>query len=211
MNSHAEMDDWGYESIPVPPDGSCFFTSISKAMNDSMHKWMDVPKIRDIMAHHIDRYKRINPGDEICSTQQISQKFIRYMSAAAMDETSLVMHNEEAAVLNSKKFKTPEALARHVLYTNCWADQSMIRSFLKSTNYMISVVLFDRRTKKPIFSPREWTFNKTFYICIQLERNHYTPLRLIFKETPLDMCTSRDVIRSLMSAIRSDYDFENMY
>jgi len=205
------MDDWGYESISVPSDGSCFFTSISKAMNDSMHKWMDRPNIRDIMNHHFDRYKRINPGNKTNSTQNISQKFIRYMSAAAMDETSLIMHNEEAAVLKSKTFETPEELARHVLYTNCWADQSMIRSFLKSTNYMISVVLFDRRTKKPIFSPREWTFNKTFYICIQLEMNHYTPLRLIFKETPLDMCISRNVIRSLMSAMGSEYDFEDMY
>lgn len=133
------------------------------------------------------------------------------MSASAMDDISLEMYNEDALVLKSERFETPEGLARHVLHSDCWADQSMIRSFMQSMLYNVCIVVFDRRTRKPIYSPKEWSFNKKFYICIQLQGNHYTPIRLVYKETPLDMCVSRRVIKRLMSACSEEYDFGNMY
>lgn len=46
------MAHWGFENIPVPINGSCVFTSISMAINDSMGKWMTNPNIREIMEHH---------------------------------------------------------------------------------------------------------------------------------------------------------------
>jgi hypothetical protein len=206
------MDDWGFEDVPVPADGSCFFSSISIAMNDSMAKWMGIPPIRDMMEHHWERFNRMNEMMGIeTNPDRITQRFIRYMSASAMDDVSLEMYNEDARCLRKKRFDTPEELARHVLNSNCWADQSMIRTFMRSTQYMVCVVLLDRRTSKPIFAPREWTFNKPVYICVQLHGNHYTPLRLNYRGSPLDMCVSRREIRCLMSALSTEYDFEGMY
>lgn len=201
------MEDWRFENIPVPGDGSCFFTSISVAMNDSMDKWLRIPQLRSVMEHHWERYSLL----KLENTDRITQKFVRYMSASAMDKISLEMHNEEASTMNEKIFETPEDLARHVLRSNCWADQAMIRSFMQSTLYMISVVLFDRRTRKPIYAPKEWTYKKMLYICIRLEGNHYTPLRLIFANRPLDMCVGRKEIRMLMSVLSSEHDYEKMY
>ena len=132
-----EIDDWGFQCISVPADGSCFFTSVAVAMNDSMEKWMAKPRVKAMMKHHWERFNILN----LEVTEQITPRFVRYMSASAMDEVSLVMHNEEASVLRKRKFDTPEDLAKHVLDSKCWADQSMIRSFMRSMLYMVSIVI----------------------------------------------------------------------
>lgn len=207
MSLNITMDDWSYNIIPVPPDGSCFFTSISMAMNESMDEWILKPKIKDLMQHHWDRFNSL----KIEETDHISPKFIRYMCASAMDEHSLIMFNEEASSMKEKKFEKPEELARHILYSNCWGDQSMIRSFMQSMKYMVCLVVFDVKTRKPIYTPKEWTYNKEMYICLHIERSHYTPLRLQYKGEDLDLCVDRKTIRKFMSICSDEYDFKSMY
>ena len=203
------MGDWSFEVTSVPSDGSCFFTSVSIAMNDSMKRWILIPTITNALGTHWERYKSFKGQDDL--QDNITSTFIRFMSASAIDEISLEMYNEDAMVLKLEKFKTPQELARHVISSNCWADQAIIRSFMRSMMYNICVVLFDYRTKKPIFLPKEWTFNKMLYICLMLKGNHYTPIRLVYKETPLDMCVSRQDIKRFMSSYNNEYKFEEMY
>ena len=96
------MEDWQFETINVPADGSCFFSSIAITMNDSMDRWMSIPRIKKMMMHHWDRYIRLG----LENTDDITPKFIRYMSASAMDTDGLDMYNAEASILKKKQFKT---------------------------------------------------------------------------------------------------------
>ena len=59
--------------------------------------------------------------------------------------------------------------------------------------------------------PTEWTYNKEIYICLQIEGEHYTPMRLSYKNKELDMCLSRGDIRCLMKACSIDYDYLGLY
>ena len=189
------MEGWGFHEIEVPADGSCFFTSISIALNDSRDSWIKNQKLSPRIRHHIERYERIEKE----SLTEITPKFIRYMAASAMDNISLEMYNQEADLSRRKKFENTEDFARHILRSNCWADQSIIRSFMKSLNYEFSVIVFDHSLGKPTYMPEEWTYRKELYTCLHIQRNHYTPIRLAYDGNTYDLCVPRKVIRSLMN------------
>lgn len=201
------MEDWQFETIDVPADGSCFFTSISVAMNDSIDRWVLIPRIKEMMMHHWDRYNRLG----IEKADDITPKFIRYMSASAMDTDGLEMHNAEASTLKKKQFKTPEELARHILYSNCWADHSMIRSLMKSMGYTISIVVFDSLISDTVYMPKEWTYRKDLYTCLQLEGQHYSPMRLSYKGDQMKLCVDRGVVRKMMHECNDGCDVDSIY
>lgn len=201
------MEDWQFETLDVPADGSCFFTSMSLAMNDSMDRWMTIPRIKEMIMHHWDRYTGLGIED----ADDISPKFVRYMSASAMDTDGLVMYNAEASLLKKKKFETPEELARHIIYSKCWADHSMIRSFMKSMGYMISIVVFDNLISDIVYMPKEWTHKKELYVCLQLKEQHYRPMRLSYKGHDMKLCVDREVIRNMMYECKEGCDVDSIY
>lgn len=182
--------------VEVPPDGSCFFTSISIAMFDSIETWGRSPIMRKLLRHHWSRYSTIFPGEE----QEMTAKFIRYMAASAMDEIGLTMHNEEAKTMRKKQFKKPEEFSRHILYSNCWADQAIIRSFMKSLQYRLCIVVIDHETRKTVYMPIEWTHEKDFYMCVCLEGSHYTPIEIEYKEEKVDMCLDSNSLKIILES-----------
>ena len=191
-----DTDNNGFKlsKVEVPADGSCFFTSVSIAMYDSIEKWGKSSRMRRYFKHHWSRYITIFPG----SNEEMSPKFIRYMAASAMDEDGLLMHNEEAKILKRKEFKTPEELARHILHTDCWADQAIIRSFMKSLHYTVCVVVIDQETQQTIYMPPEWTSRKEFYICVCLEGEHYTPIHVEYRGEKVQMCMDGTTLRYML-------------
>lgn len=201
------MEDWQFETIDVPADGSCFFTSIAIAMNDSMDRWESIPRIKEMMMHHWDRYTRLG----LEKTDDITPKFIRYMSASAMDTAGLELYNAEASMLKKKQMKTPEELARYIIHSRCWADHSMIRSFMKSMGYTISIVVFDSSISDTVYMPKEWTHNKELYICLQLEGQHYSPMRLSYKEDKMKLCVDRGVVRKMIHECKDGCDVDSLY
>lgn len=201
------MVDWQFETIDVPADGSCFFTSISIAMNDSMDRWVSITSIKEMMMHHWDRYSRLG----LENTDDITPKFIRYMSASAMDTAGLELYNAEASILKKKQFDTPEELARHIIHSRCWADHSMIRSFMQSMGYTISVVVFDSSINDTVYMPKEWTYKKELYTCLQLDGQHYSPMRLSYNNDYMKLCVDRGVIRKMMHECKDGCDIDNIY
>ena len=194
------MHGWGFHEIEVPADGSCFFASIAIALNDSHEIWAKNEKIGKRILHHIERYE----GIEEETLTEITPKFVRYMAASSMDEIGLEMYNQEASLSRRKKFETKEDFAKHILRSKCWADQSIIRSFMKALNYQFSVIVFDHELGKPTYMPEEWTHRKELYTCLHIHMNHYTPIRLALNGETYGLCVTRRVIRSLMS----DYPVE---
>ena len=189
------------EQVSVPSDGSCFFTSISVAMFDSIETWGDSSKMRKIFKHHWSRYSTIFPDVK----EEMSANFIRYLSASAIDEHSLLMSNEEAKILKRKQFKRPEEFARHILYSSCWADQGIIRSFMKSLHYMVGLVIIESENKRVVYMPPEWTKGKEFYICVCLDDNHYTPISVEYKEEKVGMCMSKEILEYMLDSCDIKY------
>lgn len=200
----SSTEDWQFESINVPSDGSCFFTSVSIAMNDSVDEWMMCPRIKDIMMHHWERFNRL----KIEETSVITPKFIRYMSASSMNDGYLEIHNAEASIMNEKIFKTPEELARHVLHSECWANHAMMFTFMKSIENRISLVVFDILAGGTVYMPKEMTYKKKLYICLELKNNHYTPMRISYKGVAMKLCICRPVIRHMMSECNEEGDID---
>jgi len=196
------MEGWGFHEIEVPADGSCFFTSIAMALNDSHETWAKNEILGKCILHHIERYE----GIEEVTLSDITPKFVRYMAACAMDEVGLEMYNQEASLSKRKKFETMEDFAKHILKSRCWADQSILRSFMKALKYQFSIVVFDHDLGKPTYMPSEWTFRKELYTCLHIRNNHYTPIRLALDGETYGLCVSRRVIRNLMSSYPVDVD-----
>jgi hypothetical protein len=189
-------DGFKLTQVSVPADGSCFFTSISIAMFDSIETWGSSPIMRKLFRHHWSRYSTIFPEEK----EEMTAKFIRYMAASAMDEIGLIMHNEEAKTMRKKQFKKPEEFARHILYSNCWADQAIIRSLMKSLQYRLCIVVIDHETRKTVYMPTEWTYEKEFYICVCLEGCHYTPIHIEYKEEQIDMCLDSNSLKIILES-----------
>ncbi len=182
--------------VAVPADGSCFFSSVSIAMYDSIQKWGNSARMRRYFKHHWSRYAQIFPGAD----EEMSPKFIRYMAASAMDKEGLLMHNEEAKILKRKQFDTPEEFARCILHTNCWADQAIIRSFMKSLHYTVCVVVVDEESRQTVYMPPEWTRRKEFYLCVCLDGEHYTPINVEYKGEKVEMCMNRDELKNMLES-----------
>ena len=184
------------KQISIPSDGSCFFTSISVAMFDSIEIWGNSPKMRKLFKHHWSRYSTIFPE----AKEEMSAKFIRYLAASAMDEHGLLMSNEEAKMIKKKQFEKPEDFARHILYSSCWADQGIIRSFMKSLQYLVGLVIIDLETNRVVYMPKEWTKGKDFYICVCLDNNHYTPISVEYNDEKVEMCMNKETLTHMLNS-----------
>lgn len=200
------MGEWGAEIIETPRDGSCFFTSIAIAMNDSVEMWCSIDELRTPMEKYWERYL------ETCREPiaEVTPDLVRFMCAQNIDEDILTMFNEEANYrrttqkVNAKMFKTKEQLGRHMMKKSTWGDQASLRAFVKSLDFQCAVIIFDDRAGGMIRLPEEWTKDKKAYICLKRERNHYNLIRLSSHRYNLPLCVTREFMLDLLKNVYGD-------
>jgi len=188
------MEDWAVRLLPVDADGSCFFSSIAIALNESMHSWGKNKKITKILRDHW--YSFLELGLE--SPDNFTSKFVRYITSTSIDQDDLEAHNNIASADDKRKFDSVTKLAEHVLHTNCWVDTVTFGAFLKSLDCSVAVVVIDHDIKEPLCVFDEVVQNKDFYICLWLQDYHYEPIQLVYKERDLPLCVSRESILAFM-------------
>lgn len=188
------IEDWAIRLLPVDADGSCFFSSIAIALNESMQSWGKNKKITKILRKHW--YSFLELGLE--SPDNFTSKFVRYITSISIDQDDLETYNNIASADNKGKFDSVTKLAEHVLHTNCWVDTVTFGAFLKSLDCSVAVVVIDHDIKEPLCVFDEVTQNKDFYICLWLQDYHYEPIQLVYKEQDLPLCVSRESILAFM-------------
>jgi hypothetical protein len=188
------MDDWFIRLVPVPADGSCFFSSIAIALNESVESWKHHKKIKEMLKTHWHNY--LSLGFE--SPDNFTPKFIRYITSMNIDDDDLSWYNDIAQADGKNKMDTADDLAEHVLLSDCWVDTTMFGAFLKSLDCRVAVVVLDHELKQPLNIPDNLTKDKDFYICLWLQDDHYQPMQLVYKTHELGALVSRDSIRKFM-------------
>lgn len=198
---------WCASVIDTPRDGSCFFSSIAIAMNDSIDTWYDIEELRIPMEKYWEMYKR--DTDETLT--EVTPDLVRYMCSLNVDDGILELYNVEAGYrietekVKAKVFETKEDLGKHMRVKTTWGDHASFHSFLKSLNYKCGVVVFDAEIGGMSYLPPEWTKNKKTYICLRRESNHYGVVRLRrkvgdgYENQPL--CVSRGNILDMVRTI----------
>lgn len=201
------MSDWYFDLVETPKDGSCFFASISHAMNECIDAWYEVEPLRHKMEKYWDDYRQ-ETGDNLT---EVNQRFIRFMCSKNIDNDIMEMHNAEAEYRRdtgekgARIFETVKEFQDHVLNTKCWADHSIFLAFHRSLDYRCSLIVFDSETEGIPYLEREWTENKDFYICLRREDDHYSTIRLTRGEKIMKLCVDRktmvDMVRDLNSTL----------
>lgn len=136
---------WYVEVLDTPRDGSCFFSSIAMAMNDSLEMWDDIPELRVPMERYWELYRE-DTGDNLC---EVTSDLVRFMCSLNVDEIMLELYNEEAQCrietekVKAKKFNTCEEFGRHMRKKSTWGDHATFYAFLKSLDYHCCVIVFD--------------------------------------------------------------------
>ena len=195
------MDEWFIRLVPVPPDGSCFFSSIAIALNKSVQSWMQNKKIKKMLRTHWHNY--LSLGLE--SPDNFTARFVRYISSVSIGEEDLVAHNEIARADDRETFGSTDDMAEHVLFSDCWVDTVTFGAFLKSLDCSVAVVVLDHQLKLPLNMLDALTKNKDFYICLWLQDSHYQPIQLVHKGQELGAVVSRECIRNFMEDCYPDH------
>lgn len=189
------IDDWAIRLLPVDSDGSCFYSSIAIALNESMQIWGKNKKVKRILRNHWYRFLELG----LESPDNFTPKFVRYITSTQIDQDDLEACNNIAIADNNAQFDSIPELADHVLNTNCWIDTVTFGAFLKSLGCSIAVVVIDHEIKEPLCVLEELTHNKDFYICLWLQDYHYQPIQLVYKGEDLQLCVSRESILAFMN------------
>ena len=204
---------WNCSIIDTPKDGSCFFTSIAIALNDSESSWQNHDRLRELMKNYWDLYRQ-ETGE---APPGVTPAMVRFMCSLNLDEDSLIIYNAEAEYRretehekNVKIFKKLDDMKRHVRNTNCWADHSIVRAFLKSLKYRCCVVVFDSEVGGMTHLPVEWTKNKDIYICLRRDLNHYRVVRMVWesenKRVEMPLCLPRRDMLKIAQDVRNSLD-----
>lgn len=206
---------WKVDLIEVPGDGSCFFTSISIAMNSCLTELSENEFICSQMSKYIEGYE----NDVEKDLMELSPRFIRYICSKNIDKCIFDTYVQEAkdrkesGEKHVKMFKTIETMSHHILRSNCWADHSVIRSFFNAFDCKLSIIVFDSSYGGIVYFQKEWTEDKDFYICLQRENNHYRPMSFTRESETLPLCMKRDSIVEVVSYIKetTDASIDNVY
>ncbi|CAM9202239.1 unnamed protein product [Pylaiella littoralis] len=190
------MTDWAIKLVPVPSDGSCFFSSVAVALNRSTAVWTGDEIIRHRLCVYWQEYLAL--GLEAEAPDYFTPGCMRYMASVNIDDGDLVSYNENARADGKKTFGTAESLAEHVLRSKCWVDSTTFGAFLKSLDCSVSLVVLDRSVPEPLHMFEELVRDKTFYICLSLENDHYQPIQLVYRGVSLPFCVRRKTIRKFM-------------
>ena len=188
------IEDWAIRLLPIEADGSCFFSSIAIALNESLHVWGNNKRIRKILRNYW--YSFLESGLE--SPDNFTPLFVRYITSISIDKDDLDAYNNIAGADNKKKFDSVPEMAKHVLETSCWVDTVTFGAFLKSLDCRIAVVVIDYCIKEPLSVLEELTKNKDLYICLWLQDEHYQPIQLVYQGRDLPLCVSRECMRDFM-------------
>jgi hypothetical protein len=194
---------WGAEVVDTPRDGSCFFSSIAIAMNDSLDVWCSEEELRVKMEEHWEDFHRVT-GQTL---DKVTSDLVRFMCSKNVDDNILEAYNQEAAFRrnslgnkNAKIFKTTEDLGKYMRKKSTWGDQASLHAFLKSLDFVCGIVIFDAGIGGIVRLPEEWTKDKKVYICLRREASHYNVVRLCRTDTNtrLNMCVTRECIIGLL-------------
>lgn len=188
------MDDWFIRLVPVPSDGSCFFSSIAFALNKSVESWGNNKKLKNILRTHWHNFLDLGLEDP----DYFTAKFVRYITSISIDQDDLNCYNDIAVADGNTKIESADDMAEHVLLSNCWVDTTTFGAFLKSLDCLVSVVVIDHEIKQPLYMLNALTKQKEFYICLWLQDNHYQPMQLVYRGQELGAFVSRDVILKFM-------------
>lgn len=188
------IEDWAIRLLPVDADGSCFYSSIAIALNESMHSWGKNKHIKNLLRNHWHSFLKMG----IESPDNFTPTFVRYITSVSIDKDDLEAYNDIASADKKTKFESVAGMAEHVLHTNCWVDTVTFGAFLKSLDCRIAVVVIDHSIKEPLSVFDELTKNKDFYICLWLQDDHYQPIQLVHQGEDLPVCVSRGFILKFM-------------
>lgn len=188
------IEDWSIRLLPVDADGSCFFSSIAIALNESMQSWGGNKKIKNMLRDHWHRFLELG----LESPDNFTPTFVRYITSISIDQDDLEAYNNIASADNKKQFDSIPEMAAHVLSTNCWIDTVTFGAFLKSLECSIAVVVIDHEIKEPLCVLHELAHNKDFYICLWLQDYHYQPIQLVHQGEDLQLCVTRESILAFM-------------
>lgn len=189
---------WEVEVIDTPRDGSCFFSAIAMALNDSIEMWYGIDELRIPMEMYWGKYHEETNEN----LTEVTSDLIRYMCSINIDKNILETFNAEAEYrretekVSALKFNTPKELGQHIRNKTTWGDHASFHAFLKSLNFNCAIIVFDAELGGIQFLPREWLKNKKSYICLRFEDNHYGVIRLkkhnlcVTRETMIDMIES---------------------
>jgi len=201
MNMNIEQ--YSVDIIDVERDGSCFFSSISYAMNQSLEMWKEYEFLREKMESYWDEYTKIHEP-----LSKVTSHLIRYICSKNIDQDMFETHcieaddriNENESGVD--KFKDIEDMKEKVLNGNVWGDHSIIRSFFKAFENRFSLVIFDKDyAGGVVFFQKEWTKNKDMYMCLQRENNHYRVMRLSYKDNKYNVCMTKKQIRHFKKVV----------
>ena len=185
------MSEYSVDVIDVKRDGSCFFSAIALAMNQSIEKWRDYNFLRIRMEDYWNSYV-----EEHGNLKEVTPELIRYICSENIDEDIFETHcilysdRDNNADDCSEKFDSIEEMKEGVL-NDYWGDHSVIQSFFKAFNNRCALVIFDLQFGGIVYFQKEWTKGKDLYICIQRDNNHYKALRFCKGDKKLDMCIGR--------------------
>ena len=201
---------WEVEVIDTPRDGSCFFSAIAMALNDSIEMWYGIDELRIPM----ERYWNLYHEETSENLTEVTSDLIRYMCSINIDENILETFNAEAEFRretekndNIAKFKTPKDLGDHFRKKNTWGDHASFHAFLKSLNFNCAIIVFDAEFGGIRFLPKEWTKSKKAYICLRFEDNHYGVIRL--KEQK-NLCVTRETVIEMIESVKEFVDADKI-
>lgn len=203
---------WCAEVIDTPRDGSCFFSSIAMAMNDSIEMWYEIDELRVPMEKYWEEYR----NDTQINLCEVTSDLVRFMCAKNVDKIILDIYNAEAEFrietekVPAKKFNTTKELGHHMRKTTTWGDHAALHAFLKSLHYHCGIIVFDAEFGGMRYFPPEWTRNKKAYICLRLEGNHYGVVRLKRKDTNEEqlLCVTRDIMIDVVKSVNGIVDVD---
>ena len=194
-------NNWFIRLVPVPSDGSCFFSSVAVALNESVESWRHNKKLKNILRTHWHNF--LDLGLE--NPDSFTALFVRYITSISIDQDDLDCYNDIADADGTKKIDSADDMAEHVLLSNCWVDTTTFGAFLKSLDCSVAVVVIDYEIKQPLYMFDALTKNKEFYICLWLQDDHYQPLQLAYKGQEFGAFVSREVILNFMGDCYPDH------
>lgn len=196
------VKDFTVDLIDVQRDGSCFFSVIALAMNESLGIWQDYDFLTRKMEKYWDEY--IDLYQPLC---EVTPHLIRYICSKNIDTDIFETHCIEAddrineGELGVEKFENVCEMKERVLNGKVWGDHSIIMSFFKAFENRCSLVIFDTDFGGVVYFQKEWTAKKDMYICLKREQNHYMAMKLSFKGKKYNMCLNRKEIRHFKRAV----------
>lgn len=200
---------WYIEVLDTPRDGSCFFSSIAMAINDSIWMWYDIDDLRIRMETYWEMYRE-ETDESLC---EVTSDLVRFMCSLNVDDAMLETYNAEADYrietekVRANKFDTPADLGKHMRKKSTWGDHAAFHAFLRSLDYKCGVVVFDAEIGGMSYLPPEWTRNKKAYICLRRENNHYGVLRLFKLDTGEKcLCLNRETMLEVVKSVNNMWD-----